>query len=153
MVVPEKVDAVVLGPGLGRAAKTTAFLRALFPRLLGPTVIDADALWHAAELRDALTSGHARRVFTPHGGEFARLLDALDLPNRDREETAQRFCDRVPGTLALKGPGTVVCDADQLTVNPTGNPGMATGGTGDVLAGIIGAFLARGDRRERRRRA
>ena len=62
-----------------------------------------------------------------------------------RERRARHWAGIIPGVLILKGPGTIVAEGDQLYVNPTGNPGMATGGTGDVLAGIIGAFLARGD--------
>ena len=108
-----------------------------------PTVVDADALNLIAELKKTaiLTENH---LLTPHPGEFARLAPELqDLP---REQAARRFAARVPATLLLKGCRTLVTRQNQpLWCNATGTPAMASGGQGDLLAGLIGARLANGD--------
>lgn len=134
-------DALVVGPGLGREGERAAFVAALLARRSIPTVVDADAL--------ALFQGEADRptVFTPHLGEFRRLVgDALaDEAANDRWSAAAKAATKLHGTLLLKGVPTVVADQRGPShVVASGNPGLATGGSGDLLAGFIGAFLARG---------
>lgn len=139
-------DAVLIGPGLGRAKESAAFFAALMALVAGAHVIDADGLWHLAGARALLERGHHLRVLTPHTGEMRRLLAAIGAPETPRAECARGFAARIPGTLVLKGPHTLIADSGTCHENPTGNPGMATAGAGDVLAGMIAAMLARGDR-------
>ncbi|MFQ5654150.1 MAG: NAD(P)H-hydrate dehydratase [Planctomycetota bacterium] len=137
--------ALVIGPGMGREAATCGFFRTLLPTLRLPSVLDADGLWHLAREPALLRRGDPKRVLTPHSGEMEGLRASLGMEPGERREVAQRFVDKVAGVLVLKGPGTLICEGERAVENPTGNPGMASGGMGDVLAGIIGAFLARGD--------
>jgi len=137
----EWADALVIGPGLGREAARGEFLQAVLGRRPIPTVVDADAL--------TLFHGHAERpiVFTPHLGEFRALVgDQLaDEAANDRWAAAAKASQKVRGTLLLKGVPTVIADLrGPAHVVASGNPGLATGGSGDLLAGFIGAFLARG---------
>lgn len=131
-------DSVVLGPGLGR----DDWARQLFEAAAAidkPMVIDADGLhWLAQRPRR-----HDRCVLTPHPGEAARLLNGTTVDvARDRFLTAATLQDRFDGVCVLKGAGTLIADAKGIAVCPTGNPGMAGGGMGDVLAGLIGGLLA-----------
>ncbi|MGE3166666.1 MAG: NAD(P)H-hydrate dehydratase [Planctomycetota bacterium] len=155
----DRADAVIVGPGLGRAAPAARFFGSLLPRLTRPHAIDADGLWHLATLiREAgsppelsATADAGRlatlrgAVLTPHAGEARLLFAAAGLDPEPAATAARSFVARFGGTWALKGAPTLVLDAAREYCNASGNPGMATGGTGDVLAGIIGAFLARGD--------
>jgi NAD(P)H-hydrate epimerase len=139
-------DAIALGPGLGVNAETLALARALARDDPRPMVIDADGLNALAGHTAVLTSARGPRALTPHPGEMARLagLTAADV-QADRIETARAFAAAHGVALALKGAGTVIAAPDgRVFVNPTGNPGMASGGTGDVLTGLVGALLARG---------
>ena len=107
--------------------------------------IDADGLSALAGHLDVLRSAPAARCLTPHPGEMARLLggSVADV-QRDRLETVRQFATRHRVHVVLKGAWSAIGDPDgRVFVNPTGNPGMASGGTGDVLTGILGAFLAR----------
>ena len=143
-VLDFRFDAFVAGCGLGEMADATADgLLELLSKSTVPTVVDADALNLIAsrERTDILTESH---LLTPHPGEFARL--APDLADRSREDAARCFADRIPATLLLKGSRTIVTrKGEPLWCNSTGTPGMATGGQGDLLAGVIGARLAVGD--------
>jgi len=137
----EWADALVVGPGLGREPPRAEFLKAVLARRPIPTVVDADAL--------ALFSGETGRptVFTPHLGEFRALFgDQLaDAATNDRWAAATKAAQKVRGTVLLKGVPTVIADLrGPVHVVASGNPGLATGGSGDLLAGFIGAFLARG---------
>jgi NAD(P)H-hydrate epimerase len=137
----EWADALVVGPGLGREPPRASFLQAVLGRRPIPTVVDADAL--------ALFHGPAERpvVLTPHLGEFrAQFGDQLaDEAANDRWAAAAKAAQRVKGTVVLKGVPTVIADLrGPAHVVASGNPGLATGGSGDLLAGFIGAFLARG---------
>lgn len=136
-------DSVVIGCGIGELdAAAGSDLLALMANLQIPAVIDADALNLIAksEKLEILSSHH---VITPHPGEFKRL--APDLAGLSRESAARAFADRVPATLLLKGCRTLVTRAGHsLWCNSTGSPGMATGGQGDLLAGLIGSLLAVG---------
>lgn len=137
----EWADALVVGPGLSRDPARAKFLAAVLGQRPVPTVLDADAL--------VLFSGPAERpiVFTPHLGEFRALAgDQLaDEAANDRWSAAAKAAHKLKGTVLLKGVPTVIADLrGPLYVVASGNPGLATGGSGDLLAGFIGAFLARG---------
>jgi hydroxyethylthiazole kinase-like uncharacterized protein yjeF len=144
-------DALVLGPGLGQDPGARTLVRELLRRYQGPAVVDADALNAlAASDRAPRAIDVLRReapvVVTPHPGEMARLVGASTAEvQRRRLETARAFAIETGAVVVLKGHRTVVARPDgSACVNPTGNPGLATGGTGDVLSGVIGALLARG---------
>ena len=137
-------DSWVIGCGLGEMdAPMSEGLLDLISNASAPAVLDADALNLIAK-SGGTAIFRENHLLTPHPGEFARLApDLRDLP---REEAARRFADRVPATLLLKGCRTIVTRQGQpLWCNSTGTPGMATGGQGDLLAGVIGARLASGD--------
>ncbi|MGH7355506.1 MAG: NAD(P)H-hydrate dehydratase [Candidatus Rokuibacteriota bacterium] len=139
-------DAVALGPGLGLDDDTLALVRDLARALDRPTALDADALSALAGHLDALRAARGPRVLTPHPGEMARMLGVkTEDVQRDRIGVARQFATTYGVHLVLKGATSVVASPDgRIRLNPTGNPGMASGGTGDVLTGILGAFLARG---------
>ncbi len=134
---------VAMGPGFGRSPAITALVSALLTQLSMPVVLDADGLnaLHTDRLRDRT----GPLIMTPHPGEFSRL-SGLDIPTIQsrRQEVATRFAAEHGVILVLKGQGTVVTDGKRVFVNTTGNPGMATAGSGDVLTGVIAAFLAQG---------
>ena len=139
-------DAVALGPGIGLDEETRAATRALTAEVTKPMAIDADGLSALAGHLDALRSAPAARCLTPHPGEMARLLggSVADV-QRDRLETVRQFATRHRVHVVLKGAWSAIGDPEgRVFVNPTGNPGMASGGTGDVLTGVLGALLARG---------
>ena len=138
-------DAIALGPGISLDPETQALARALVAEAPRPMVIDADALSALAGHLDLLAEVPAPRVLTPHPGEMARMLGAsIAQVQADRIETVRRFCLQYRVHLVLKGARSVLGAPDgRVFINPTGNPGMATGGSGDVLTGMIGAFLAR----------
>jgi len=138
----EWADAAVVGPGLGRDAHRASFLKAVLACRPVPTVIDADAL----TLLEAPLPERPM-VFTPHLGEFrAQFGDQLaDQAANDRWGAAVKAAQKVKATVLLKGVPTVIADLrGPVHVVASGNPGLATGGSGDLLAGFIGAFLARG---------
>jgi ADP-dependent NAD(P)H-hydrate dehydratase / NAD(P)H-hydrate epimerase len=139
-------DAVAVGPGLGLIDDTPALVRALARDLDRPLVIDADGLTALAGHVDVLRAARAPRCLTPHPGEMARLLGTnTDDVQRDRIAAARGLATATRIHVVLKGAATVIAAPDgRAVINPTGNPGMASGGTGDVLTGILGAFLARG---------
>jgi NAD(P)H-hydrate epimerase len=139
-------DAAAIGPGLGLDADTQALARELVRTLPVPLVVDADALTALAGHLDALDAAPAARCLTPHPGELARLLGGTVTDvERDRVGIARRLATEHRAHVVLKGAGSVTATpAGAVYINPTGNPGMASGGTGDVLTGMAGAFLARG---------
>jgi NAD(P)H-hydrate epimerase len=145
-------DAVVLGPGLGQDPSTRTLVRELVRRCPGPLVVDADGLNALAPdlgsaPEDAALGRTAPTVLTPHPGEMARLVrrSVPEIQGRRVTETVE-LARRGGAVVVLKGQGTVVGEpGGRAAISPTGNPGMASGGTGDVLAGLIGALLARHD--------
>ena len=139
-----RADAVVVGPGAGNEAPTARWIRSLVDGLAVPAVLDADGL--NAFAGAALRARPAGLVVTPHVGEFLRLAEPGDpSPDGDRFAAARALARRTGATVLLKGPATVVAEPGGVArVNPTGDATLATAGTGDVLAGAIGAFLARG---------
>jgi len=136
-------DGLLLGPGISTRPETARFVAGLLPKVRVPAVLDADALNIIAAQPDLLSGIKAPTVLTPHPGEFARLLG---LPNQEVVEKkltlAPEFAVRHRLHLVLKGYRTLVAAPDgRVFVNPTGNPGMATGGTGDVLGGLIASQI------------
>lgn len=136
-------DALAIGPGMGGMESGALMKDALKTGL--PTVLDADALNHLAKNRDLLSLLHAEVILTPHPGEMARLtgesIDAIvSAPKIQTEKWAKTFgC-----TVLLKGAESYISDGRRVAVNRTGNPGLAKGGSGDVLTGLILAFLSQG---------
>ena len=141
----ERCNVVALGPGIGRHCSTEKLVHALIRSLAKPLVLDADAL-NALEGEGAvLKSARVPIVLTPHPGEMSRLtgLPAREIQAR-RAEVAAAFARERSVVVALKGHRTVVSDGTNIYVNETGNPGMASGGTGDVLTGMVAGLLAQG---------
>jgi NAD(P)H-hydrate epimerase len=138
-------DVVVAGPGLGQTPAITALVAGLLHQTDAHLVLDADAL-NALVGRTSELRGRARPpILTPHPGEFARLLGStIGAVQQRRQELAGQFAADHGVVLVLKGHRTVVSDGRQVYVNTTGNPGMATGGSGDVLAGVMAALLGQG---------
>jgi ADP-dependent NAD(P)H-hydrate dehydratase / NAD(P)H-hydrate epimerase len=139
-------DAFALGPGLDTHDATGRFVDAITRRAPCPGVLDADALNLLADLPAATTLEAATpRVLTPHPGEMARLLGTtIDDVESDRAAAVRRLMTERGVVAVLKGAGTLVADADRIFVNDTGNPGMATAGSGDVLTGLLVSFLGQG---------
>lgn len=135
----ERMSCLAIGPGLGRSAGVTEFVQGALAASRVPTVVDADALWALSRDTSSLEDAACPLVLTPHEGEFAMLGGLLD---GDRVASARRFASRWGCTLVLKGSGSVVAFPDgECYVNQTGNPGMARGGSGDVLTGLMAAML------------
>ncbi len=136
----EKIDVWAVGPGLGNAH--SARIRDLIARVEQPMVIDADGLNILAEEVEVLSRCRGPRLLTPHPGEMERLVAPGKMT---RAGLARSFCEHFPVTLLLKGSRTVVAQRDRpLSFNTTGNPGMATGGMGDVLTGICAGLIGQG---------
>ncbi len=133
--------AVACGPGLGHSLELVELVGRLYHRVKQPMVVDADGLNALAQQPEALAQGGGPRILTPHPGEFGRLIGRETIRPQDRESLARDFASRTGTVVVLKGHHTVITDGNELSINPTGNPGMATGGTGDVLTGIITALL------------
>jgi ADP-dependent NAD(P)H-hydrate dehydratase / NAD(P)H-hydrate epimerase len=140
-----RMDAVAIGPGLSLDPETQELARVLIRELQRPMVVDADALSALAGHLDLLRHAAGPRVLTPHPGEMARMLGTtIEAVQADRIEVTRTFAREHDVAIALKGAHTVIGGPDgHVTINPTGNPGMAKGGSGDVLTGIVGALLAR----------
>jgi NAD(P)H-hydrate epimerase len=137
-------DVVVVGPGLGPLSGTKRFVQALVDRATMPLVVDADGLNAFSAVPDRLTGREGRDVIiTPHPGEMARLVGmSTDEVQRNRLEVARNFARGHHVYVVLKGHRTLIATPDEkIFINPTGNAGMATGGTGDVLSGMIAAWL------------
>jgi NAD(P)H-hydrate epimerase len=145
-----RADALVLGPGIGRTAAVVELVHAAWRDLVQPVVVDADGLWALARLESRDLARHAGpRILTPHAGEMLRLLghDPSSSPSGGRawlEQEARRLAAAIDAVLVLKGAGTLIAAPNEECRNETGNPGMATAGTGDVLAGVIAALLGQG---------
>jgi len=144
-ILPNKT-AVVIGPGAGNSDELRRLVERLVSEARVPIVIDADGLNSFAPRIATLKGSGAKVVLTPHPGEMARLLgiSTADVQS-DRIGAAQKLVELTGATVVLKGAGTVIADPlGNIYINMTGNPGLATAGTGDVLAGMIGGLLAQG---------
>jgi ADP-dependent NAD(P)H-hydrate dehydratase len=138
---------VACGPGLGRSKKLQAFIRSLYEEIQQPMVIDADGLNALAACDKGLSHPCGPRVLTPHPGEFARLSGDAQGGQVSREEqiaSAKSLAATHHIVILLKGHRTIVTDGSQVVENRTGNPGMATGGTGDVLTGVVTGLICQG---------
>jgi NAD(P)H-hydrate epimerase len=142
----ERFDAVAVGPGLSTDDETPAFVRRLVRESPVPVVADADAINAFVERTAELRERASDLVLTPHAGEFGRLFG---MPSsevlEDRVGFTRKAAADTGAVLVLKGPRTLVGLPDgTVRVNPTGSAALATGGTGDVLAGVVATYLARG---------
>ena len=137
----DKMDAVLLGPGLGQSRGTLEVVISLLQNFPGPVVLDADGINLMAAHKDILRGRTAPTILTPHAGEFLRFSGTLA---DDRIRSAVAMAEELGCIVVLKGSGTVITDGSRVYVNRTGNPGMAVGGSGDVLAGILVSLLGQG---------
>lgn len=137
----DKMDAVLIGPGLGQSEGTFQTVKTVLEHFSGPVVIDADGINVLSGHIDILRGRTGSTILTPHLGEFARIGGRIDL---NRTAAAAEFAQKSNCIVVLKGHHTVITDGSQCYINPTGNPGMAVGGCGDVLAGIIISLLGQG---------
>jgi NAD(P)H-hydrate epimerase len=134
-------DVLALGPGLGQERKDEVL--ELIRRCEQPMIIDADGLNILAQAPEVLREAAGPRLLTPHPGEMARL--APETAGRSRQEIAEQWAAKYPGTLLLKGARTLVAEAGRpLSYNTTGNPGMGSGGMGDTLTGVCAALAGQG---------
>ena len=141
MALLPKMDAVLIGPGLGNTPQTFQVTKAVLEAFPGPVVVDADGINVLAGHMDILRGRQGPTILTPHAGEFARIGGDH---KADTAEAAVRFAKDNGCILLLKGHGTIITDGVTVYRNPTGNPGMAVGGSGDVLAGIQVSLLGQG---------
>lgn len=136
-----QMDAVLVGPGLGQSEGTLAVARAVLEKAECPVVVDADGINVLSAHRDLLRGRKSPTILTPHDGEFARLGGVI---GEDRMAAAAALAEELGCVVLLKGHETCITDGTDGYLNPTGNPGMAVGGSGDVLAGVITALLGAG---------
>lgn len=136
-----KMDAVLIGPGLGQSAGTLEVLTAVLKNAACPVVVDADGINLLAGHKDILRERAAQTILTPHMGEFRCVHDGNVA---DRMLAAAELAVELGAVIVLKGHNTVITDGSTCYINPTGNPGMAVGGSGDVLAGVITSLLGQG---------
>ncbi|MBN1258876.1 NAD(P)H-hydrate dehydratase, partial [Candidatus Peregrinibacteria bacterium] len=130
LALSEKMDAVVIGPGLGAGTATKTAVKNLLAHLKVPTVVDASALLYTNSLPKTC-------VLTPHRGEFKNLTGDDPTP-----KNAQKWAKTMHATIVVKGPEDIVADKDELSLNKAGNALMTVGGTGDALSGLIGGLMA-----------
>lgn len=148
-VIPEYLagkSCVVIGPGMSVTPDTCAFLKAVLPNVNIPVILDADALNILAEYPEFWALVPPGSILTPHPGEMSRLVKkSARQIQENRIETARSFAKERNVIVVLKGSGTIIATpGGQVWVNSSGNPGMATAGSGDVLAGVIAGFLTQG---------
>lgn len=136
-----RMDAVLVGPGLGQSEGTLAVVRAVLEKAECPVVVDADGINVLSAHRDLLRGRKSPTILTPHDGEFARLGGVI---GEDRMAAAAALAEELGCVVLLKGHETCITDGTDGYLNPTGNPGMAVGGSGDVLAGVITVLLGAG---------
>ncbi len=135
-----KLDAILVGPGLGQSDGVYEAAKAILECAECPVVLDADGINVMAAHKDILRGRTAPTILTPHAGEFARLGGQTG----DRQTAAEEMARDLGCIVLLKGHNTVITDGTETYINPTGNPGMAVGGSGDVLSGIIVSLLGQG---------
>ncbi|MDO8489519.1 MAG: NAD(P)H-hydrate dehydratase [Candidatus Omnitrophota bacterium] len=140
------VDVLIIGPGLGKNKSTYALIRKIIKKIKLPTVIDADALSALNNHLEALKTHKGQLILTPHQMEMSKLFSInLNFIKKNRKLIAKKCAKHYNSVIILKGHNSVVTNVSgHLYINKSGNPGMATAGSGDVLSGIAGAFLAQG---------
>lgn len=136
-----KMDAVLIGPGLGQSEGTCAIVQYVLENFAKTVILDADGINVIKAHKDILRGRTSVTILTPHEGEFSRLGYAL---TGDRIVDASKAALDLNSILVLKGHNTVITDGEICYINPTGNPGMAVGGSGDVLAGVIASLVGQG---------
>lgn len=136
-----RMDAVLIGPGIGISVETEQVVKHVLEAFSGPIVLDADGITMMKAHKNVLRDRIGPTILTPHEGEFSRFVD---LPICDRREDAEKLAKELGCIVALKGHETVITDGYNGYINKTGNPGMAVGGSGDVLAGVITALIGQG---------
>lgn len=136
-----RMDVVLMGPGLGKSAGTLAVVKYVLENFCGPVVLDADGINVLESHKDILRGRTSVTILTPHEGEFNRLGGKI---HSDRISAAEKLAQDLQVIMVLKGHETVITDGKNCYINNTGNPGMAVGGSGDVLAGIMAALLGQG---------
>jgi len=134
-----KMDAVLIGPGMGQSDATTAVTINVLEAFAGPVVIDADGINVLSQHKDILRGRTACTILTPHEGEFRRLGGFI---GSNRTSAAMHLANDLSSIILLKGHETVITDGQKAYINCTGNPGMAVGGSGDLLSGILVSLLA-----------
>lgn len=142
--IEEKIasmDAVLIGPGLGQSAATARIVCWVLENYEGPVIVDADGINVLRAHKDVLRGRTSLTILTPHEGEFCRFGGKLDA---GRTEAALELSRELGAIVLLKGHETVITDGQKVYVNTTGNPGMAVGGCGDVLAGMIAGLIGQG---------
>ncbi|HAR95261.1 MAG TPA: NAD(P)H-hydrate dehydratase, partial [Deltaproteobacteria bacterium] len=142
----EDKDIVVIGPGLGASDETTAVVRRLYAEVDKPFVVDADGVNAFVGHGDFIRKRSGQAVFTPHPGEFGRLTGKTAARvNEERLALGKAFVEEHGVTLVLKGARTTIFGDDgRIFINPTGNPALAKGGTGDILTGFVGGLASQG---------
>lgn len=137
----DKIDAILIGPGLGRSDDTENLLLQILENFSGPIVVDADGIYLIRNHIDILRGRACPVILTPHEGEFSQLIGkTID----DRVDMAVNAALELDSIVVLKGHNTVITDGKTVYINQTGNPGMAVGGSGDILAGMITALIGQG---------
>lgn len=136
-----KMDTVLIGPGIGCSEGTYKTVKYVLEAFCGPVILDADGINVLQGHIDILRGRTNPTILTPHTGEFLRVGGQI---TADRISGAKRFAEDTGTIVLLKGNATVITDSCDVYVNPTGNPGMAVGGSGDVLSGMIAALLGQG---------
>ena len=134
-------DCVLIGPGIGRSAGAESAVRQVLQSFPGPVVLDADGINLIGQHKNIVRGRMGTTVLTPHEGEFIRLGGNLSL---GRQNAAVEMAKDLHAVVVLKGNHTIITDGDRIFENTTGNPGMAVGGSGDILAGIISSLLGQG---------
>ena len=142
----KKTDVLIIGPGLGNHKSTCALVRKIVRHSSLPMVIDADALGALSHHLRILKIHKGKVILTPHAQEMSGLFGVgIDWVNKNRKLVAKKYAKDYNSVIVLKGHASIVTDGKKkFYINKTGNPGMATAGSGDVLSGILGAFLAQG---------
>ncbi len=137
-------DVIALGPGLGRGEAQKWIVKNLYQQIQQPMVVDADGINTLVDAETDLAEHPGQRILTPHPGEFQRLIGSKITNRTKLEEAAISLAKSKKLVIVLKGKGTLVTDGEQTFRNDTGNPGMATAGSGDVLTGVITSLVGQG---------
>lgn len=137
-------DAVLIGPGLGQSQGVTAAVHFVMEKFDGPVILDADGINVLAPHKYIISDRNKQTILTPHKGEFERLGILVDDAVESRVTAAEKLAKELGAVVLLKGHKTVITNGKKTYVNTTGNPGMAVGGSGDILAGMIAALLGQG---------
>ncbi len=141
----DSLDVIALGPGLGVDEDRIELVSEILKKVKVPIVLDADAINCICKNKGTLINRKQATILTPHPGEFSRLINIdIDKIESNREQYSMDFAKKYGIILVLKGNKTIVCDGNEIYINPTGNPGMATAGSGDVLTGMIASLVGQG---------